>query len=99
MRLLLALLLATTANAHADPVAQRGQILYTTHCIECHTVQMHWRERRLAVDVGTLRDQVRRWQGEARLGWTDEEVEAVTRHLNDTVYRFPQQQRVALGRR
>jgi hypothetical protein len=86
----LALVLA--AGAQAQPAAPRGQLLYSTHCVECHTAQMHWRDQRRARDWESLRGWVRHWQGEARLRWSDEDIDAVTRHLNDTIYRFPRQQ-------
>jgi hypothetical protein len=53
---------------------------------------MHWREQRLARDWDSLREQVTRWQGTARLQWSADDIDAVTRHLNDTVYRFPRSQ-------
>ena len=34
--------------------------------------------------------QVKRWQATAKLGWSDEDIADVTRHLNDTIYKFPQ---------
>ena len=86
-----ALLIATAAHAQA-PGASRGQLLYSNHCIECHTVQMHWRTLRLARDWDTLRAQVTRWQREARLNWSDADIDAVTRHLNESIYQFPQPQ-------
>lgn len=92
-----AVLLASMA-AQAQPAANRGQLLYTTHCVECHTTQMHWRAQRLARDMDGLRAQVRRWQGEARLQWSDEDIDAVARHLNDTIYQFPRPQARAQGR-
>ena len=89
-RYLLPLLLSCAAQAQPGlPAATRGSLLYETHCIACHTEQVHWRERRSAQDWDTLREQVRRWQDTARLGWRDEDVEAVARHLNDTIYHFP----------
>ena len=91
---LLAMALAGGAAAQA-PDAARGQLLYNTHCIECHNVQMHWRTLRNARDWDTLRAQVRRWQGEARLGWEEPDIEAVARYLNDTIYGFPRP--VAVG--
>ncbi len=71
-----------------SPSPTRGELLYTTHCIACHTTQMHWRDQRLATDWAGLQAQVRRWQGVAKLGWTDEDILEVTRHLNDRIYRF-----------
>lgn len=67
----------------------RGQLLYEAHCIQCHTTQMHWREARVARDWRTLREQVEGWQ--ARIGerWTAEDVDAVARHLNATIYHYP----------
>lgn len=88
--LLLASLLSAVAAVHAQaPSPGRGELLYSTHCIECHTAQMHWRTLRLARNWDTLKAQVRRWQGEARLNWDEQDIEAVTRYLNDTIYDFP----------
>lgn len=86
---LILLLAATAAGAQST---SRGELLYSNHCIECHTTQMHWRDQRLAVDWGSLRAQVRRWQAEARLRWSDEDIEQVTRHLGERIYRFPPQE-------
>jgi mono/diheme cytochrome c family protein len=83
------LVLVPLAAVAQAPAGSRGELLYSTHCIECHTVQMHWRALRLARDWDSLKVQVRRWQGEARLNWTEEDVDAVARHLNDTIYQFP----------
>ena len=78
--------LAITAPAQAQ---SRGELLYTTHCVACHGTQIHWRDKRLATDWASLLVQVRRWQATAALGWNDDDVVQVARHLNDTVYRFP----------
>lgn len=83
------LLLLAAVPAQAQP-ADRGQLLYETHCIECHSRQMHWRDQRLARDWNTLAIQVRRFQSLARLEWSEDDVQAVTQHLNATIYRFPQ---------
>ena len=79
--------------------ASRGELLYGTHCISCHTTQMHWRDGRLAQDWDSLKAQVRRWQGNAGLGWNEADIAEVTRHLNDTIYRHPQtSDRLSLAR-
>jgi mono/diheme cytochrome c family protein len=86
---------AAVTWAQAQPAAEvpatRGQLLYSTHCIECHTTQMHWRNQRQARDWETLKAQVRRWQGVASLGWSEADIDDVARHLNDTIYKFPHQ--------
>ena len=78
------------AHSQAAPAATRGQLLYTTHCISCHTTQMHWRDGRQARDWDSLKMHVRRWQGNAGLQWGDADIAEVARHLNDTIYHFPQ---------
>jgi hypothetical protein len=85
---------AATAQV-GDTAVTRGSLLYQNHCATCHTVQMHWREQRQARDWNSLRALVRQWQGEARLSWNDSDIEAVTRHLNETIYRFPAPAEVA----
>jgi predicted DNA-binding transcriptional regulator AlpA len=52
---------------------------------------MHWRNQRLARDWVTLKAQVRLWQGVASLGWSEADIDDVTRYLNDTIYQFPRQ--------
>jgi len=85
-----ATLAATGASASAQSAPSRGELLYTTHCVACHNTQLHWRERRQATDWDTLKAQVRHWQARVLLNWDEADVIEVTRHLNDTIYRFPQ---------
>lgn len=73
----------------------RGELLYKTHCIGCHTTQMHWRDKRLATDWTSLRGQVGRWQTNTGLGWSDEEIADVTRYLNTHYYHFQSPRRQA----
>lgn len=90
------LVLMALAVAGATPYAQqvpaetRGQLLYTTHCIACHTTQMHWRDDRLAYDWDSLKFQVRRWQGNSGLHWSDADIVDVARYLNGAIYQYPQ---------
>jgi hypothetical protein len=85
--------LASTGTLGISQVAlpaSKGELLYTTHCVTCHTTQMHWREERKASDWDSLKAEVRRWQGNAGLAWSDEDITEVARHLNDTIYKYPQ---------
>ena len=68
----------------------RGALLYQTHCIACHDKQVHWRDRRLVTDWASLSGQVRRWQCNTGLHWSDDEIDEVARYLNTTIYRFPE---------
>ncbi|MET0963746.1 MAG: cytochrome c [Noviherbaspirillum sp.] len=81
--------LALAPAAAADTDGGRGAMLYSTHCIACHTSQVHWRDKRLATDWSSLENQVRRWQRNTGLSWTDEDVAAVAHHLNNLYYHFP----------
>jgi len=67
---------------------QHGEMLYSTYCVSCHTTQVHWREKKVAVDWASLQAEVRRWQGAARLQWTDTDIADVSQYLSDLHYRF-----------
>jgi mono/diheme cytochrome c family protein len=77
------------AQSTAAPPPSRGELLYATHCIACHSTSMHWRDRKLATDYASLLAQVARWEKNTGLGWSSEEILAVTGYLNITIYRFP----------
>ena len=79
---------STAAYAQAAPAPTRGELLYNTHCIACHTTQVHWRSGRLATDWASLMKQVRRWQAASALQWSEADITEVARYLNDTTYRF-----------
>ena len=85
-------LAGASALSHAQSPSSetRGKLLYDTHCIACHTTQMHWRNDKRAVDWDSLKEQVRRWQGNAGLQWGDADITEVARHLNATIYKYPQ---------
>jgi mono/diheme cytochrome c family protein len=76
--------------AQGAPPADRGELLYAIHCIACHSEQLHWRDRKVASDWPRLNAEVRRWQTAARLNWSEDDIVAVARYLNVTVYHLPQ---------
>jgi hypothetical protein len=78
---------AQTLLAEAD---SRGRLLYETHCIACHTTQVHWRDRKLARDWTGLKEWVARWQTDLGLRWSEQDITEVARHLNQLYYRYPQ---------
>lgn len=78
-------------QVQATPGAARGELLYRNHCIACHSTSVHWRDRRLVTDFGSLIAQVGRWEQNTGLGWSSEEILDVVRYLNATIYRFPDQ--------
>lgn len=84
-------LFGNLADAGAQPMrdATRGELLYSTHCIACHSAQVHWRDKKLVTDWISLQAEVRRWQKFSGLGWGDDDVAAVARYLNALYYRYP----------
>jgi mono/diheme cytochrome c family protein len=66
----------------------RGALLYQNHCHECHSTKVHWREGKLVTDWASLTFQVRRWQAEAKLAWSEADVADVAQYLNARYYRF-----------
>ena len=90
MRVLILILTCSLVAAPTAMAQSRGELLYTTHCISCHTTEMHWRDKRSASNWAGLKVQVRRWQGAASLAWSDDDVLEVSRYLNDSIYRFEQ---------
>jgi hypothetical protein len=79
---------AMAAAQPAPPSLARGELLYETHCVGCHTTEVHWRDRKLARDWKGLQAQVRRWQGNTGLRWSEQEIADVTRYLNGEFYHF-----------
>jgi len=78
----------------AQDETSRGKLLYDTHCVACHSKKIHWRDRKLVTDWATLVAQTERWQRNAGLGWSSDEVDAVARFLGRQVYRLPDVPRV-----
>ena len=82
-----------TGGLVAAPCAMaqsRGELLYATHCIGCHTTEMHWRDNRSVDSWTKLKVQVRRWQAASSLAWNDSDILEVSRYLNESIYRFEQ---------
>jgi hypothetical protein len=81
-------LLARGALGQPQLDESRPALLYDTYCRACHTEQVHWRDRRLVKDWTTLVAQVRRWQANLGLQWSDHEILEVAHYLNLRFYRF-----------
>ena len=82
------MLVCATASGQAARTP-RGELLYSTYCNGCHTTEVHWRAKKLATDMPSLRFQVRRWQDNISLGWGEDDISAVAAYLNERYYRFP----------
>lgn len=79
---------STLSNAQPVQIELRGELLYTTYCNTCHTTEIHWREQKLATDWDSLKAQVKRWQANIGLNWSEEDITEVTNFLNTDYYQF-----------
>jgi mono/diheme cytochrome c family protein len=92
LRSILVVLFVLSGNlAPAQPVRDpdRGELLYSTHCIACHNEQVHWRDKRLVRNWMSLRAEVDRWQKTSGLRWNGVDIAAVTQYLNARYYHYP----------
>jgi len=89
-RALITVFLCGVIAAPSALAQSRGELLYSTHCIACHTTEMHWRDNRSASNWEALKSQVRRWQDAASLAWSDADILEVSRYLNESIYHFEQ---------
>lgn len=81
------ILLSYSMSASAG--TERGQLLYENHCMSCHVSTVHIREQRKAKTPAELRAAIRRWSGELKIVWTEDELADVYQYLNNRYYKFP----------
>lgn len=79
-------LLAAPAPLAAD--AERGRALYELRCTTCHSESVHGRQKRVANGFDEVRAWVARWNESLVLGWSSEEIDDVTVHINRTYYHY-----------
>ncbi len=89
MRAALALILTLTMPAWAQD-AQRGKLLYETHCLACHYERIHNREpsRSLVRTIAQLRLEVARRAANTGQRFTIEDLDDIAEYLNRTHYRL-----------
>ena len=88
LSLTLCSLLSAPAIAQDKVERSRGELLYSTFCVSCHTTEAHWRDQRIVTDSKSLRFQVRRWQTNAGQNWSDADIEEVVNHLDRLYYKY-----------
>ena len=86
--LILALAFAGLPAAAQD--AERGKLLYETHCGGCHYERVHQRDRARSrvQSLADLRDEVARRAVQTGRPFTLEDLEDVAEYVNRTHYRF-----------
>lgn len=70
--------------------AARGQLLYETHCLQCHYERIHRRppERSRVASLAALRLEVARRAALAPRRFSVEELDDLAEYLNRSHYRF-----------
>lgn len=68
--------------------AERGRLLYETHCLGCHESAVHVREQRRVKSAPALRAEVAARAQAAGLRWTAEDIDDVVRYLDRRYYRL-----------
>lgn len=90
---LFSLALSFSSQAQAEEKltneASRGKLLYSLHCVNCHTEQKHWRANKKVSDWPSLVSQVRLWQNISNLKWDNHDTESVANYLNTLYYHYP----------
>lgn len=69
--------------------ARRGELLYDTACLQCHTTQTHWRDKSVVHSWDALVREVDRWQKNSGQRWSEADVRDVSAYLNRLYYKLP----------
>ena len=90
MRRLAALALAAAAGTAGAQDAGRGQVLYDTHCTECHYERVHKRDpsRSLVKTWVQLQSEVARRAESTKRRFSPDEIEDIAEYLNRSHYRL-----------
>ena len=91
MRTILAIFILFSGSVFAE----NGQILYESHCIECHSRMtggdgnvLYKRDDKIATSKKTLMERVNFCAESVSAEWSKADVEAVTNYLNEKYYKF-----------
>lgn len=89
-RRLLGAALAALLPAAFGQDAERGRLLYETHCLSCHYERIHRRasERSLVRSLAALRVEVARRAALVPRRFSVEELDDLAEYLNRSHYRF-----------
>ncbi|MEW5864264.1 MAG: hypothetical protein AB1773_11845 [Pseudomonadota bacterium] len=85
-----AVLGAGSVPAASAQDADRGRLLYETHCLECHYERIHRRapERSLVKSLAALRQEVARRAALTARRFSPDELDDIAEYLNRSHYRF-----------
>ena len=79
-----------TVSLPSSAQMDRGQGLYENHCQECHENNVHTREKSKPKSIQDLRAWVLTMGIYSDLDWGNDEIDDLTRYLNQRIYQFPE---------
>jgi mono/diheme cytochrome c family protein len=88
MRLASALTLCLLALPSVAQDAERGRMLYETHCGGCHYERVHDRRSSDIKDMEGLRAAVAKWAPQTKRSFASDELRDIVEYLNVSHYRF-----------
>ena len=88
MKFLIAVLAITMVFVGNAGAQSQAQTMHDTYCIVCHGTEVYTRDKRLANDYSSLREQVDRWQSNVNLNWSDAEIDLMSAWLAERYYGF-----------
>lgn len=81
-------LLLGALPAAAEEAVPDAHALFAQNCTKCHGTEVFTRPDRKITSYDGLDRQVRRCESALGLGWSDEQITAMTAYLNRDFYRF-----------
>jgi mono/diheme cytochrome c family protein len=96
-RLFLAALGIAAAMPSIAADSRRGEQLFETHCIKCHSAGIYERAQPKVRSWPALLTEVRRWQTQAGQRWSIEEIDDVAAYLNRRFYKFERPAEVSMN--
>jgi mono/diheme cytochrome c family protein len=68
---------------------ERGHALHETHCKMCHDSVAYRRDEKIAKTYEQVREQVKRWETNTGLRWTEQDIDNVASYISKTYYGIP----------
>jgi hypothetical protein len=67
----------------------RAAMLYDNHRIQCHTQQVHWRDKKMVADWKSLVEPSGSLAHSSGLQWSESDIKEVSQYLNGKYYQYP----------
>ena len=78
----------TVSNTAMEKTVVNGEAVYKASCTKCHSTTVHTRSDRTVKSLDSLEQRVAKCNVNVGTNLTDDEVSAVSNHLNTTYYKF-----------